>query len=366
MNEIFPTVRIFATADSFYVASSAVNTVLHEALSTPRPYKSPGDERFRKWLHDALAELVRKANATIAKDRGFSYALQVDTVGNVWVTADGGRTQSTLFTSHTDTAHCNHLSNGRQKFRSVDGVLQLDDPAASCLGADDGAGVALMCGMIAVGMEADFVFYVGEERGAVGSTWSVDYEAHRYGNYSRAIAFDRRGRHDVITHQSSGRTCSDTFAAALAGELNRSAGLDYAPSDQGIFTDTDVLASLIPECTNVSVGYEGEHTRSEVLDTVHLAALLRAVMAIDFNNLPTERKPGERDIRWTTYGVETRGFGEEYEQILCYGAEAARDIVYNHPEKAVDMLVELVAASSFDTYYDAWFQAEYDTQPDNP
>lgn len=358
MYEIFPMVRVFATADPFYVANSVMTTVLHEALSTARPYRSPGDEQFRKWLYDALVELVRKTNTTTAEARGFAYALRVDTVGNVWVTA--GHAGHTLFTSHTDTAHYNHSSYGRQKFRTEDGVFYLDDPAASCLGADDGAGVALMCGMIAAGVHADYVFYVGEERGAVGSTWSAEHEADRYGNYSRAIAFDRRGRHDVITHQASGRTCSDTFAAALADELNRSGELKYAPSDQGIFTDTDVLAGLVPECTNVSVGYEGEHTRSEALDSTHLTALLRTVIMIDFDNLPTERKPGESDVRWTTYGVETRGFDEEYEQILFYGEKAARDIVYNHPEKAVDMLVELVEAQSFDTCYDDWFQAEDD------
>ena len=101
----------------------------------------------------------------------------------------------------------------------------------------------------------------------------------------RAIAFDRRGTGDVITHQCRVRTCSMDFAQALAAQL----GLGFAPCAEGVFTDTAHYAGLIPECTNLSIGYEHAHTGMEYQDYGFLEYLLPALLRVEWAALPVAR-----------------------------------------------------------------------------
>ena len=117
--------------------------------------------------------------------------------------------------------------------------------------------------------------------------------------FDRAIAFDRRGTSDVITHQGFGRCCSDKFAEALCDQLNNQ-GLLYMPSDAGVYTDTAEFTDIISECTNISVGYLNEHRKEETLNLPHYLALASAVVAVDWEGLPTYRDPLEDGV----YGVE--------------------------------------------------------------
>jgi len=113
--------------------------------------------------------------------------------------------------------------------------------------------------------------------------------------FSRAVAFDRKGTGSIITHQFCGRTCSDEFAADLAEKLAAAGLAGYKKDSGGTFTDTANYADVIPECTNVSVGYELEHTKEETLDLHHVVALAAAVVAIDWEALVTKRDPAVDD-----------------------------------------------------------------------
>ena len=108
--------------------------------------------------------------------------------------------------------------------------------------------------------------------------------------YDYAIAFDRKDFGDVITHQRGRRTASQEFALALAHDLNL-CGLDYAPSDHGLYTDTESYEALIPECTNLSIGYEGNHGKQETVSTCFVLKLLDALLQVDWANLPCVRVP---------------------------------------------------------------------------
>lgn len=192
----------------------------------------------------------------------------------------------TLFSCHTDTVH---RAEGRQQLvcDANLGVIYKSD--GDPLGADDGAGVWLMLEMIAADVPGTYIFHYGEERGGIGSSAKAGADDVTWFNqFDRAVAFDRRGTGDVITHQGWGRCCSDKFAEELAAQLNLH-GMDYAPNAGGIFTDTANYTELIPECTNLSVGYDGEHTKGETQDVFHLLALRDAVIRVDWEALPVVR-----------------------------------------------------------------------------
>lgn len=256
-------------------------------LSLPRYAYSRNEQIFvEHWLIPRIAEL------SAAHPQRY-HAPQCDDAGNVWLTCQLPST--TLITSHTDTVHDAFDDTQEITWQEPENIIRLsDDSDTACLGADDGAGVAIALAMIAAGKSYDFVFYREEEVGSIGSSVSARDNPERYRTYQRAIAFDRRGKHDVITHQRWGNTASTTFAQALADMLNAAnPTLDYAPCDQGVFTDTANLAHLVEECTNISVGYRWEHSPDEELDLAHWQQLRAALISetCDFNRLPTLRDP---------------------------------------------------------------------------
>jgi putative aminopeptidase FrvX len=157
------------------------------------------------------------------------------------------------------------------------------------LGADDGAGIAIMSHMILNNVQGYYVFTQGEERGGLGARFIANTNKELLQQFDRAIAFDRCGNSSVITHQGwDGRSASDEFAIALSNSLN-SFGMMYAPDDTGIYTDTAEFVRHIPECTNLSVGYNMEHSEFEVLDIRHFLAMCQAVVGLDWESLPTVR-----------------------------------------------------------------------------
>ncbi len=116
-------------------------------------------------------------------------------------------------------------------------------------------------------------------------------------SYNKIVSFDRRGTDSVITFQSSSRTCSDEFAQELSKQLNLvEPSFFYKKDNGGIYTDSAEFTSIIPECTNVSVGYYNEHTTSEKQDIVHLSKLAEACLLVDWENLPIARDPSRIEV----------------------------------------------------------------------
>lgn len=194
-----------------------------------------------------------------------------------------------LWSAHTDTVH---RQGGEQRTRmSASGVLSLPKgSASSCLGADNTAGVWMLREMILAGKPGLYVFHRAEECGGLGSRWIADHTPELAEGIECAIAFDRMGKHDVITHQCH-RTCSDAFAESLCKAL----GLDHKPDPTGIFTDTANYTEIVRECTNISVGFSSAHTSRETLDTQYLFSLLDAVLWMDTSNLVIERNCDDPD-----------------------------------------------------------------------
>lgn len=209
-----------------------------------------------------------------------------------------------LWSSHTDTVH---RTAGRQTvhFNRNTGIVGLSRKSkrtSDCLGADDTAGVFLMCEMIKRSVPGYYLFHYGEEVGGIGSSELAAKYPEWLARFTCAIALDRGGCSDVITHQGGRMTASNMFAASLADVLNRNNHALFEPCDRGIFTDTANYSEDIAECTNVSVGYSRAHSSKEVLDTRFLFALLESLSTVRLADLTIARKPGEEEPRrysWT-------------------------------------------------------------------
>lgn len=210
---------------------------------------------------------------------------------------------------HTDTVHS---QGGLQRVTwDNEGLYFLKNPKeSSCLGADDTAGVWLMINMIMAERPGLYIFHRSEERGGQGSLF-IAKDGALLDGIKIAIALDRRGTTDVITHQAGGRCCSKEFAESLAGAI----GMKYKPSANGIFTDTANYTEIVPECTNLSVGYNGEHSSTEMLDGKHLKALLDRMLELDVSSLVVKRDPKEVEYDWTD-----RYYGGGWGRFRDYGS----------------------------------------------
>lgn len=214
--------------------------------------------------------------------------LKKDEFGNLF--KEIGESPSTMFTSHLDTAShdkvkVNHVFEGN--------IIKTD--GTSILGADDKAGVTIMLYMMEKGVPGLYYFFLGEERGCIGSKKVA--EKHRTNSLpyiKKVVSFDRRGNNSIITHQSSLRCCSDSFGNALSDQLNRkSKALSYSLDPTGIYTDSYQFTGIYPECTNISVGYMYEHTKNEKQDISHLEELTKTLVLVDWESLPVERDPSK-------------------------------------------------------------------------
>lgn len=255
---------------------SILYKTLARALSLKRPHDTPNTEMFTDWLSEHVP---------------YEYARQrhYDNAGNLHIDARDDSTNRTLFVAHVDTVH---REEGANKFRKTQGTWYAD---GACLGADDGAGCAILMHLLHAHVPGYYIFTQGEEKGGIGAKFLADKNPELLQEFDRAIAFDRRGIDSVITHQGWGRCCSDEFAACLSDALCADGVLMYLGDDTGVYTDTAEFVDYIPECTNVSVGYENEHSDRETLDIYHFTALAAAVVNIKWDAMPTKRDPLEID-----------------------------------------------------------------------
>lgn len=258
-----------------------------EMLTSCRPYGSKAEKRF---IRDWIAPLGTRVDG---------YGNHILQIGDSPV----------LWSSHTDTVH---RVGGKQRVRiSSKGIVTLDD-VTRCLGADCTTGVWIMREMIKAQIPGLYVFHRAEEIGGIGSNHIARKTPSLLDGIKYAIAFDRKGTKDVITHQGS-RCCSNKFARSLANQLNKSGVLAYRPDDSGMFTDTANYTSIVPECTNLSVGYERQHSANESQDLEHMQLLLDAILALDVSALTCERDPSlfdDDDMDWLP--GRTRNNGSKY------------------------------------------------------
>lgn len=216
-----------------------------------------------------------------------------DGCGNYYVVI--GKNSRTCFTCHMDTASwhmdkVNHVIDG--DYIKSDGT--------TILGSDDKNGMTILLYMIERKIPGTYYFFAGEESGMAGAHKIISKNKQFFiDNFDRMVSFDRRGYDSVITHQMGRRGCTDEFGTELAKQLNRS-GLHYSLDKTGIYTDSASFIGIVPNVTNLSVGYFGEHTHNETTDIRFVEMLAKAACNVRWRILPLEG-PKNRDNRYYYY-----------------------------------------------------------------
>ena len=249
--------------------------------------------------------------------------LEMDDFGNLYKQI--GEKPSTMFACHLDTAtsaitDVNHVFSGDS----------IKTDGTSILGADDKAGATILMHMMENKVPGLYYFFLGEEVGCIGSKKVADLHKTSPIEYiKKVVSFDRRGTTSIITHQCSARCCSDEFGTALATALNQ-CGLQVYDNDTvlaykndrtGLYTDSAQFTKIYPECTNISVGYQNEHTFSEVQNIKHLHKLAEAAILVDWESLPISRDPSKVEWDYSSY-YGYGGYGE-YGDDYGYGYQAS-------------------------------------------
>lgn len=197
----------------------------------------------------------------------------------VEVADNSGAVPPILFSAHVDTVHSPTAPEIQVIHHdSENGYVYKDDGIP--LGADNAAGCAVLMHMIENGVPGAYIFHRGEECGGVGSQGMADDHEEWLKRFKWAIAFDRRGTDSIITEMMVGQTASEKFAEKFAELLNADTRFSYRPDPTGSFTDTANYAHIIPECTNVSVGYDHEHTKDETMDLWHIEQLAEKLVQV--------------------------------------------------------------------------------------
>ena len=241
---------------------------LKDILEYRRPHNSIGEELFvQNYLSHATPYLDDNKEV-------LAYVIDVSDINAV--------VPPVLWCCHIDTVHDSKNIAPRQTIihdEQIDMMFCLKN-ATDCLGSDDGAGIWLLLEMINAGVPGSYIFHRGEEIGGVGSLGMADHHEEWLKRFKWAIAFDRRSDCSVITQQFGGRCCSDIFAEAFGNIIKKASEItiELHPDPTGSFTDTANYIHLIPECTNISVGYTKQHTSDEDLDCLYLQNLRNALI----------------------------------------------------------------------------------------
>lgn len=275
-------------------------------LAWPRKHNSASEASFQVWLGDELAK-----HGTVMKHEEGALSVEIKRADS--------KNSTTLFSCHTDTIDPlvpdanDPLAKKKLTYDPNFGLIALDNlSVGSSLGADDGAGIWIMLGMLEAKVPGVYLFHRGEECGGVSAKAIAAKEAKWIATFEACVAFDRGHTGDVVTHQGGMECASPKFAGKLCTLLN-DMGFDYAPSTGGTYTDNKEYRRIIAEVVNVSVGYESQHGRQETLDYAHLAALRVACIKLDWDALPIDRDPAKPDpqpvYKAPSYGKWSAGVG---------------------------------------------------------
>lgn len=236
--------------------------ILWLALRTKRPAYGDG------------VQLLREAILGLFPD-----AMDVD--GAVILDRRDGKSETAFF-AHMDTMH---REEGTQSICWDPATYICEVSGGGILGADDGAGCAILAELAQAGVPGLYVWTPDEERGA---SWAREHSRDPldpvFEGLARIISFDRRGTYDLIRWQTYGEMASKEFCQDLGSRL----GYHEA---HGLYTDGAEWVGLVDNIVNLSVGYEDEHSADETLDCVHLAELSKKCIALDWESLSTVPAP---------------------------------------------------------------------------
>ena len=231
------------------------------------------------------------------------------------------------FTAHHDTVH---RTDGMQQLIVTNDVVSVADSTKSnCLGADCTTGIWLILNMVEAGIAGVYVIHAAEESGCKGSKALVDDHPMWLSSVDAVISFDRFGDKSVITHQMGMRTASEAFAKSFSKALGMP---ELVADDGGSYTDSNEYSGVVQECTNISVGYYGQHGVNETQDLKYAELLATALVCADWSQLVFDRDPSVKEDLWEDFG--SRGFSKPDESNI----QAMKDLIQDHPQKIAELL----------------------------
>lgn len=224
--------------------------------------------------------------------------------------------------------------------------------ASNCLGADCTTGVWLIREMVLAKCPGVYMIFADEEVGGVGSRaianeytstkaqvealskikikrlqtyadgWAgISFDEKRevlpyafwIDHVDIVMSFDRKNIDSIITRQSGGVCASkqfvDDLSAILSPQLMKQGYRRLIGDPGGTFTDSASFMKLVPECTNLSVGYMHQHGERECQNYSFALALRDALVknAHKLNDpdiLGSYRDPNAKEVYGTgNYGT---------------------------------------------------------------
>lgn len=208
--------------------------------------------------------------------------LSEDPYGNYFCVI-GDKSPATMFTAHLDN-YCNEQMKVNFQIMDIDGEIFVKTDGKTILGADDKAGISILCYMIENHIPGLYYFFIGEEVGCIGSTALRNNVRENLilNGIQNCISFDRKGKKSIITEMGREISCSSQFAYKLQKEFAKT-GLIMEPDPTGVWTDSGEFIGLIPNCTNLSVGYEKAHTSGELQNLSFLNQLAESCLVLDWS-----------------------------------------------------------------------------------
>lgn len=212
--------------------------------------------------------------------------IQKDSIGNYYLKIGDS---DTMFSCHLD-----NVTTKRQKVNHIiDGNIIKTD-GTTILGADNKAGAVVLLYMIEHQIPGLYYFFIGEEPtapegGLYGSKRALKQYTEQFSHYKKCIAFDRKKEGSIINRQMGRMCCSNLFIDSLSKELGN-LGLEFKKDTTGYYTDTAVFMDIIPECTNLSIGVYGEHTKKESVDLNYVQKICDAAIKINWDGLQIGRE----------------------------------------------------------------------------
>ena len=298
-----------------------------------RQYRSQGIALFAKnWLEPTLNKIVKSL-----REQGYTVAQSVVYSGDghgygnyMFDVSKDGVVSDVLHVAHYDTGFAetrwahgaptveNMNQKTRKKVSVKDGVaylntLRIENGGVGCLGADDGAGLAVMLNLMLNGVLGGYCFTTGEEVGGVGADTVATGATSFLKQYKIAIEIDRKGETDMVYEQGVGECASKEFAQWLCDTL----GMGHKPSDKGSYTDVATFAEFIPENVNIASGYINAHSANEQVNLVYLDKLADALRSVDWSKAVVKRKAGEFNLKpyyYDDFGKYTYG-GKYYANV---------------------------------------------------
>jgi len=215
-----------------------------------------------------------------------SVNLTRDEYGNYYTKIGDSKT---LFVCHLDAVTKQKLKVNKITY-SKNGKEFVRTDGFTILGSDDKTGVVILLNMIDKKVPGTYYFFIGEEVDYVGSGLVFKEKYDFLSEFDRSISFDRKGYGSIINRQKGEWCCSDEFVRELSVEFRRY-GMKFKADKFGAGTDSAIFMGIIPECTNLSVGYFNEHTYKEEQDMDYMIELANVVTKINWEKLPTVREP---------------------------------------------------------------------------